>query len=110
MSRAELVERYRALPLPTTSEEPWRFTDLRGFDPDAFKAGQTLDTSSRATSEGQTRDAAAPAMLEMDIGGLVTVNESSLEIERAPEGITFERLWGHPRLHAFVGGGGKVHE
>ncbi len=36
MSRAEALERYRSLPLPTTSEEAWRFTDLAGFDPDAF--------------------------------------------------------------------------
>ena len=33
-----VLERYRELPLPDTSEEHWRFTDLRGFDPDAFPA------------------------------------------------------------------------
>ena len=33
---AEALERYQALPLPDTTEEHWRFTDLRGFDPDAF--------------------------------------------------------------------------
>jgi len=38
MSRPELLERYRELPLPTTKDEAWRFTDLRGFDPDAFSA------------------------------------------------------------------------
>ena len=103
MTRADLVERYNALPLPTTSDEPWRFTDLRGFDPNAFTDGQTLDTSARATSEGQTLDRAAPAMLEMDIGALATVTESSIEIERAPDGITFEPLADHPRLHELVG-------
>ena len=36
MARAELLERYRALPLPTTKDEAWRFTELRGFDPDSF--------------------------------------------------------------------------
>src|SRR5206468_9450128 len=36
VSRPELLERYRALPFPTTTDEPWRFTDLKGFDPDAF--------------------------------------------------------------------------
>ena len=36
MNRAEALERYRSLPLPDTSMEAWRFTDLRGFDPDAF--------------------------------------------------------------------------
>ena len=34
--RTALLERYRALPLPDTSMEAWRFTDLVGFDPDAF--------------------------------------------------------------------------
>ena len=42
VTRAELLERYRALPLPTTSEESWRFTDLSGFDPDAFVANGRL--------------------------------------------------------------------
>ena len=32
--RAELLERYQAIPLPTKSDEHWRFTDLAGFDPD----------------------------------------------------------------------------
>ena len=36
MSRAELLERYRELPLPTTQDEHWRFTDLAGFDPEAW--------------------------------------------------------------------------
>ena len=36
MARAELLERYEALPMPTTADEHWRFTDLRGFDPDSF--------------------------------------------------------------------------
>ena len=36
--RSELLERYRALPLPTTKDEHWRFTDLSGFDPDAWTA------------------------------------------------------------------------
>ena len=33
--RTDLLERYQALPFPTTTDEPWRFTDLRGFDPEA---------------------------------------------------------------------------
>ena len=33
---AEALERYQELPLPDTTEEHWRFTDLRGFDPDSF--------------------------------------------------------------------------
>ena len=32
--RTELLEAYQALPLPTTRDEHWRFTNLEGFDPD----------------------------------------------------------------------------
>jgi hypothetical protein len=32
----EALESYRALPLPDTTEEHWRFTDLKDFDPDSF--------------------------------------------------------------------------
>ena len=38
MARAQLLERYESLALPTTREEHWRFTDLAGFDPGAFTA------------------------------------------------------------------------
>ena len=34
MTRADALGRYRALPLPTTKDEHWRFTNLAGFDPD----------------------------------------------------------------------------
>jgi len=36
--RADLLERYRSLALPTTRDEHWRFTNLEGFDPDAWTA------------------------------------------------------------------------
>ena len=36
MSKA--LEQYRNLPLPSTSDEAWRFTDLAGFDPESFSA------------------------------------------------------------------------
>ena len=36
--RDALLERYRALPLPTTKDESWRFTDLKDFDPESFSA------------------------------------------------------------------------
>jgi Fe-S cluster assembly protein SufD len=82
MARPELLERYRKLPLPTTKDEHWRFTDLRGFDPDAF-----AENGHRAASP-----AAAESMLEIDVSGLATVSESGIEIERAPEGVIFEPL------------------
>jgi Fe-S cluster assembly protein SufD len=93
MSRPELLERYRALPFPTTKDEPWRFTDLRGFDPDSFGHVQGSDPG---TSPAET-------MLDIAVSGLARVTESSLEIERAPEGVTFEPLREHPRLHELVG-------
>jgi Fe-S cluster assembly protein SufD len=90
VDRAELLERYRALPLPTTKDEPWRFTDLRGFDPDAFAA----------KGEG----ARLERMLDIAVSGLATVTESGIEVERTPEGVTFERLdENHSRLHELVG-------
>jgi Fe-S cluster assembly protein SufD len=92
-SRAELLERYQALPLPTTKDESWRFSDLKGFDPDAFGHG-----SGAGPGTGP-----AETMLDIAVSGLAHVNESSLEIERAPDGITFEPLADHPRLHELVG-------
>jgi Fe-S cluster assembly protein SufD len=80
MDRTELLERYRALPLPTTSDEPWRFTDLKGFDPDAFNAN------------GASSVAAGRGMLDIDVAGVANVSEAGIEIEKAPEGITFEPL------------------
>src|SRR6187549_2336667 len=91
VGRADLLERYRALPLPTTTDESWRFTDLKGFDPEAFSA------------DGATEVVAAPAMLDLEAAGLVRVSEAGLEIDRAPDGIRFERLDEHPRLGELVG-------
>src|ERR687886_1410995 len=92
MARADLLERYRALPLPTTQDEPWRFTDLKGFDPDAF------------VQNGHVRGTVPRTMLELDTAALATVTESGIEIERAPDGVTFEPLGDHERLGELVGG------
>jgi Fe-S cluster assembly protein SufD len=91
MSRTEALERYRAMPLPTTSEEAWRFTDLAGFDPDSFSANGA-------------GAAVAPGLVDIDVGAVASVTENGIEIERAPEGITFEPLSAdHPRLEELVG-------
>jgi Fe-S cluster assembly protein SufD len=96
VARADLLERYRALPLPTTSEEPWRFTDLAGFDPDAFSAN------------GATAVAKLETMLDVDVAGLASVSEGGIEIERAPDGITFAPLpEDHERLGSLVAGDEK---
>src|SRR5215208_3048712 len=90
--RTELIERYRALPLPSTSDESWRFTDLRGFDPESFSAS------------GDGAAAAPSSLVDIDVAGVATVTESSIEIERAPEGVRFERLdENHERLYSLVG-------
>lgn len=92
-ARAELLERYRALPLPTTADEHWRFTDLAGFDPDAWTA-----------SNGAAAAAAAPSLLQLDATAFARVNEQGLELEGAPEGIRFEPLPAdHELLYSLVG-------
>ena len=97
VDRAELLERYRAMPLPTTADEPWRFTDLRGFDPDAFVSNGHV--------RGQTP---AVSMLDIDVAAVATVSERGLEIERAPAGIRFEPLdENHERLGTLVGADDK---
>jgi Fe-S cluster assembly protein SufD len=93
MARAEALDRYQSLPLPDTTEEHWRFTNLRGFDPDAFTNGK---------GSGPSRP--ARTMLELDVAGLATITETGIEIERAPDGITFAPLdEGHERLYSLVG-------
>ncbi|HEY5294551.1 MAG TPA: Fe-S cluster assembly protein SufD [Gaiellaceae bacterium] len=77
-SRAQALARYEALPMPSTSDEHWRFTDLRGFDPDAV---------SEAVGTPDTKPA-----LDLDVAGRVVVNENGIEILSAPDGITFEPL------------------
>ncbi|HZC28420.1 MAG TPA: Fe-S cluster assembly protein SufD [Gaiellaceae bacterium] len=93
MARAEALERYRTLPLPDTTEEHWRFTDLRGFDPDAY---------TRAATPAQP--AAVETMLQLDVAALATISEAGVQIEHAPDGITFAPLSEeHERLYSLVG-------
>ena len=92
MDRSELLERYRALPLPTTADEHWRFTDLKGFDPDAWSGDDAGAASPPAT------------MLELEASGIAHVREDVLEIVSAPEGVRFEALpEDHELLHSLVG-------
>jgi Fe-S cluster assembly protein SufD len=97
VARAELVERYEALPFPTTSDEHWRFTDLRGFDPDAFAQNGHVPVPG-------TRTGPEASMLEIDVAGVAVASEGGVEIERAPEGLVFEPLpEGHELLGTLVG-------
>jgi Fe-S cluster assembly protein SufD len=95
MARADLLERYRSLPLPSTTDEPWRFTDLKGFDPEAYVSNGHV--------RGQTPAGAAGSMLELDVAAVATVTEHGIEVERAPEGLTFEPLRDHELLGTLVG-------
>jgi Fe-S cluster assembly protein SufD len=92
LDRAAAAAAYQELPLPSTSEESWRFTDLRGFDPESFGAN------------GASAPAAAAGLLDIDVAAIAHVGEGGIEIERAPEGIRFEPLdENHPRLGELVG-------
>jgi Fe-S cluster assembly protein SufD len=92
VSRAELLDRYRALPLPSTSDEHWRFTDLKGFDPESFSAN------------GAKAVERAGSMLDIETAAVAHVSEAGIEIERAPEGVVFEPLAeGHELLGTLVG-------
>ncbi|MDQ3866585.1 MAG: Fe-S cluster assembly protein SufD [Actinomycetota bacterium] len=91
MARVAELERYRSLPLPDTADEHWRFTDLRGFDPDEFRP------------DGASVVEAAESMLEIDAAVVVTVTDSGLDVERRLDGITVEPLSDHDLLGTLVG-------
>ena len=96
-TKARALERYRELPLPDTTQEAWRFTDLSGFDPDAFGG----------SSNGHGPVSDTGTMLDIDVAGLAHVSEGSIEIVRAPDGVTFEPLGDHERLGTLVGADDK---
>jgi Fe-S cluster assembly protein SufD len=93
VGRPELLERYEALPLPTTADEHWRFTDLRGFDPDAFAADGAGE-----------RQVVPEGMLDVDVAAMAVAGESGLSIVKGPPaGVTFEPFEDHERLGQLVG-------
>ena len=93
MANAEAAARYAELPVPNTREEAWRFTDLKGFDPEAFSQ-TAADTGARSEQR----------MLDLDVAGVAQVTEGGIEIVGAPEGVTFELLdENNPRLYELVG-------
>jgi Fe-S cluster assembly protein SufD len=80
--RAAARERYESLPVPSNREEAWRYTNLRGFDPDAF----TTEPSAVTLSEDELPDgvvfgslaqAAAehPELVERHYGAVVSEGE-----------------------------------
>jgi Fe-S cluster assembly protein SufD len=100
-SRADLLDRYRALPLPDASMEAWRFTDLAGFDPDAYAGNGHVEVPGTATSQVRT-------MLDIDAAGVAVAGEAGIEIAQVPDGIEFVPLTDDvERLGSLVGADDK---
>jgi Fe-S cluster assembly protein SufD len=98
VSRDEALARYDELPVPDTTMEPWRFTDLTGFDPDAF-------SDSRTAATGTGPDV---TLLDIAVAGVARVTEAGIQIEKVPAGITFEPLTREAdRLGTLVGADDK---
>jgi Fe-S cluster assembly protein SufD len=96
VDKTAAANRYAELPVPTTNDEHWRFTDLRGFDPDEFvQNGHGL---------GGHQPHPPETMLDVDVAALATVDEAGITIEQnAPEGVRFETFEDHERLGGLVG-------
>jgi Fe-S cluster assembly protein SufD len=78
LTRDAAAKRFDELPLPTTADEHWRFTDLRGF-PSEVPGTAVPGTDVRP-------------MLDLDVAGMARVTERGIEIVSAPNGVTFEPL------------------
>jgi Fe-S cluster assembly protein SufD len=78
LTREQAAQRFDELPLPTTADEHWRFTDLRGFE---------VPEKVSDTSKVSTRPA-----LDLEVAGRAHVTETGIEILEAPDGVTFEPL------------------
>jgi Fe-S cluster assembly protein SufD len=79
LTRDQAAKRFEELPLPSTADEHWRFTDLRGFAPDSVPGTSVPGSSARPT-------------LDLDVAARATVTENGIEIVGAPEGVRFELL------------------
>jgi len=97
MDRVAAAARYAELPLPTTTDEHWRFTNLRGFDPETYGRNGHVSVPGTETGPGE-------AMLDLDVAGLAIVGESGLSVAKAPdERITFAPFTDHEQLGKLVG-------
>jgi Fe-S cluster assembly protein SufD len=92
--REAALQTYTALPVPTNREEAWRFTNLRGFDPDAHTAhpgtfalegepGGAVVTSLALAADSH------PELVERYLGTVVPENEkfSSANAARWHDGV-----------------------
>src|SRR5205823_3375184 len=100
------AKRFAELPLPSTSDEHWRFTDLRGFDPTGGH-GSNGHVPNGHVPNGHVPNGHVPnghvpgtvpgtgpkrPMLDLDVSGRAEETESGIEIVSAPAGIRFEPL------------------
>jgi Fe-S cluster assembly protein SufD len=94
MSRSDALAAYEELPIPDTTEEHWRFTNLRDFDPEAYVSQVgILPTHDNVTT-----------MLDLDVAGYATVTEQGIDISQATAGVRFEPLpEDFDRLYSLVG-------
>jgi Fe-S cluster assembly protein SufD len=97
VDRSAAATRYAELPLPTTTDEHWRFTDLKGFDPESFVSNGHVPGSGPQTGLPET-------MLDVDTAGVAVVREAGISIVRSPDPrITFAPFADHARLGELVG-------
>jgi Fe-S cluster assembly protein SufD len=97
VDRKTAAARYAELPMPSTADEHWRFTDLRGFDPNSYAGNGQVQGPGPGT---RLRE----AMLDVDVAGMATVDDGGITIvQTAPEGITFAPFTDHERLGELVG-------
>jgi Fe-S cluster assembly protein SufD len=83
--------------MPSTTDEHWRFTDLRGFDPDSYVRNGHGPVPGTETGLPET-------MLDVDVAGLAVVREGGISVVRSPDPrITFEPFAEHTRLGTLVG-------
>src|SRR5262249_34554175 len=87
-TRDEAAKRFAELPLPSTADEHWRFTDLRGLVSDT---GDPADAIRSAAPPVSDTSAVAP-VLDLDVSGRAVVTENGIEILSAPDGVRFEPL------------------
>ena len=66
MANAQALEAYRSLPIPDTTEEHWRFTDLKGFDPESFA--------------GKPGSVEIETMLDLDVAGYASVTQDGIAV------------------------------
>jgi Fe-S cluster assembly protein SufD len=97
VDRAAAATRYAELPMPSTTDEHWRFTDLRGFDPESF-VGNGHGPAPAAEAE------LPETILDVDTAGLAVVRDGGISIVRSPDPrITFAPFTEHERLGELVG-------